>query len=514
MSNPNLKKIIKLTQTQYDILSNGGTVGDYTGLNDNYLYLIQSDSPDLPIVGSGDKNKYLHTNSSTGNLEWVDLTNITITTTTGSESISDGTNTLNVVTRDTDQTIDSNKTIAVNKFLSFTGENYTGSIENNSNRLFLKYSGNNKLGVGNSDATFYVTARPGTNNTYDLGTSSLNWKDLYLGGTVKIKSTDTSDTAGINLTNSNGNTWHINTNRYGALRIAYGSTESSQSQVVGITGNKIECGNCDIKTSGSLTDGTNSITIANIVNKNDLATVATSGSYDDLIDLPTLGALAGKDQISSGDVASGYYLPTQYISQASASGNTLTLTSVGGTSLTYTPTFTEQHVGDVVSVGATSGSHISIGGTTANPTVGVESGYSIPSNTNQTSWSNKYDKPSTGIPASDLAEEYYLASNPNGYTSNTGTVTSVRVQAGAGLVSSQSTAQTSTLNTTISIDSGYKLPTTSEWNSKADVSAIPTVNDATLTIQQNGTDIETFTANSSSNKTVNIITPQIEDWRS
>ena len=52
------------------------------------------------------------------------------------------------------------------------------------------------------------------------------------------------------------------------------------------------------------------------------------------------------------------------------------------------------------------------------------------------------------------------------WTSNTGTVTSVRVQAGSGLVSSQNTAQSSTLDTTISIDSGYTLPTTTDWNAK------------------------------------------------
>lgn len=49
--------------------------------------------------------------------------------------------------------------------------------------------------------------------------------------------------------------------------------------------------------------------------------------------------------------------------------------------------------------------------------------------------------------------------------SKVGSVTSVRVQAGTGLSSSSSSAQTSTLNTTISIDSGYKLPTTTEWSS-------------------------------------------------
>ena len=51
-----------------------------------------------------------------------------------------------------------------------------------------------------------------------------------------------------------------------------------------------------------------------------------------------------------------------------------------------------------------------------------------------------------------------------GFTKNTGTVTSVRVQAGTGLSSSTSTAQTSSLNTTISIADGYKLLTTTEYN--------------------------------------------------
>lgn len=36
-----------------------------------------------------------------------------------------------------------------------------------------------------------------------------------------------------------------------------------------------------------------------------------------------------------------------------------------------------------------------------------------------------YQKPSGGIPSTDLAESYYLASNPSGYTSNTGTITGV-----------------------------------------------------------------------------------------
>lgn len=57
----------------------------------------------------------------------------------------------------------------------------------------------------------------------------------------------------------------------------------------------------------------------------------------------------------------------------------------------------------------------------------------------------------------------------------------------------------------------------SNWNGKSDFSGsyndltdkptIPTVNNATLTIQKNGTDVQTFTANASSNKTANITVP-------
>lgn len=66
------------------------------------------------------------------------------------------------------------------------------------------------------------------------------------------------------------------------------------------------------------------------------------------------------------------------------------------------------------------------------------------------------------------ADELYLTPDTGGGGGGSGTVTSVRVQAGTGLTSSQSTAQTQVLNTTISVASGYKLPTTTEWNNKQD----------------------------------------------
>ena len=68
----------------------------------------------------------------------------------------------------------------------------------------------------------------------------------------------------------------------------------------------------------------------------------------------------------------------------------------------------------------------------------------------------------------------YDASNPNGYTSNTGTVTSVN--------------NVSPVNGNVSL-------------------SIPTVNDSTITIQKNGTTVDSFTTNASSGKTINITVP-------
>lgn len=73
-----------------------------------------------------------------------------------------------------------------------------------------------------------------------------------------------------------------------------------------------------------------------------------------------------------------------------------------------------------------------------------------------------------------LATQEWVANQ--GYTSNTGTVTSITIQTGTGLTGGSSTASTTTGSWTIGIDSSYKLPTTSEWNSKSSVSG---VNDGT-----------------------------------
>lgn len=51
--------------------------------------------------------------------------------------------------------------------------------------------------------------------------------------------------------------------------------------------------------------------------------------------------------------------------------------------------------------------------------------------------------------------------------------------------------------------------TSGSYNDLTNTPTIPVVNDGTLTIQQNNTTLDTFTANSSSNKTININTPTL-----
>lgn len=85
----------------------------------------------------------------------------------------------------------------------------------------------------------------------------------------------------------------------------------------------------------------------------------------------------------------------------------------------------------------------------------------------------------TGITSSDVTTALgytpYSSANPSGYTSNVGTVTSVN-------------------NTNPDSDGNVAI-------------TIPTVNNATLTIQKNGTAVNTFTANASTDVTCNITVP-------
>lgn len=99
-----------------------------------------------------------------------------LTTTTGSESVIINGDILNVVTRDTDQTITGQKTFTSTPFFDWISVNTIGSTQS-----YINFY----LNAGTYYRLDTSTFRPTTTNLRDLGTSSYSWKDVYVSGSLK-----------------------------------------------------------------------------------------------------------------------------------------------------------------------------------------------------------------------------------------------------------------------------------------------------------------------------------------
>ena len=408
MSNPKLQKIIKLTQTQYDILSNGGTVGGYTGLNDNYLYLIQDDTNyqpldgDLTAIAALSGTGYL---KRTGNNVWA-LDNSTFATQTWvtNQGYITGITSAMVTTALGYTPYDSSNpagyitTAALSGYATqqwVTNQGYLTSVSWNDVQNKPNFAT-----VATSGDYDDLTNKPSIPSVYDTTVSFYNVNDgTFMGSFSRNDSTDTSLNFNIPLkatdVNQYGNYYtsptqirqyqqtfgvapdllhningHDLSGTYGILNVTVGgypavkvlkndlklSFDESHNYMRKITGSEYTpiYGDGTVPQFSYIIDGTGKVYKAQWDSTNGLL-------------LYIVAQLALHSEI-----------PTAYVKGASTSGNTLTLTKQDNTTVTFTPTFTEQHLGDVVSVGATAGSHITIGGTAANPTVGVDSNYTIP----------------------------------------------------------------------------------------------------------------------------------------
>lgn len=168
----------------------------------------------------------------------------------------------------------------------------------------------------------------------------------------------------------------------------------------------------------------------------------------------------------------------------SASGDTLTITSSGGQSVTYT----------------LSGSGTANDYTITNtPSSGTASSATIPSATQSAAGvmtsadKTKLDGIQSGAEANVQADWSQSNTSADDYIKNKPSLATV--------------ATTGDYDDLTNKPSLATVATTGDYDDLTNKPTIPTVNDATLTIQKNGTDVETFTANSSTNKTANITVP-------
>lgn len=149
---------------------------------------------------------------------------------------------------------------------------------------------------------------------------------------------------------------------------------------------------------------------------------------------------------------------------------------------------------------------------TANSSTDVSADIIVPTKTSDiTNDSGFITSAALPTKTSDLTNDSNFVSNTDYATASTGGV--VKVGSGLEITNGVLSATGGGTADAVEWDNVLNKPTFStvatsgSYNDLADKPTIPTVNNATLTIQRNSTSVGTFTANASSNKTINISVP-------
>lgn len=160
---------------------------------------------------------------------------------------------------------------------------------------------------------------------------------------------------------------------------------------------------------------------------------------------------------------------------------------------------------------------VKMNGTTNNPTNGVVDLGTVLTSFTETdptvpAWAKAANKPSyTAAEVGALPDTTVIPAAPGTLNTTATTAQSTSSsEALSGNITLHKVAKTGTYNDLIGKPTIPAAQVQSDWNATSGMGAIlnkptiPTVNDATLTIQKNGTTVNTFTANASSNVTANI----------
>lgn len=213
-------------------------------------------------------------------------------------------------------------------------------------------------------------------------------------------------------------------------------------------------------------------------NTADLADVATSGDYDDLLNKPTI--------------------PT-------VNNATLTIQRNGTTVDTFTANASQDKSVNIVVPTATSDLTNDSGFLTSIPTasastlggIKVGAGLSITDGVLST----------TGGGVADAVEWTNVLNRPTNvsyWTNDAGYITSAALPTATSDLTNDGSDGTSTY---VEADELATVATSGSYNDLSNKPTIPTVNDATITIQRNSATVDSFTVNASQNKSINIVVP-------
>jgi len=235
----NLKDVIYISNEDYDTLVTTGTVtieGTTLTYDENCVYVTPdklASTTEDGLMSASDKSKL------------------------------DGLDNANLVHKTGDETVDGVKTFTsypIAKGMNFYSDasspsgNFLGIINDNGYNAKIKFSDYGFIFTGNSVGAL-------KDNATDLGAASYRWKDLYLNGSINF-----GDGATISKDSSN----RINLNYNSDAKVKIGSAETTFKNRVGADAdNTYDIGRDTVRwkdayIAGNLSDGTNSIAVANI----------------------------------------------------------------------------------------------------------------------------------------------------------------------------------------------------------------------------------------------------------
>ena len=304
---------------------------------------------------------------------------------------------------------------------------------------------------------------------------------------------------------------------------------------ISITGNTISAtggGTADAvdwgTITGSMSNQTDLMTALNAkANTADLATVATSGDYDDLTDKPTIGNATLT--IQKNGTSAGTFTAN------ATSNKTINITvPTTATDVSALPASTKYGASIAVSINTTDYKVTTTLKDQDGNTLGTAQVIDLPlesvvvngsyDNTNKKIVLTLQNGNTIDIPVADLVaglqseitSSNKLSSDLVDDTNHTHKfMTSAEKTKLSGIAAgAEVNVQSDWAQTTTTADDYIKnkpslatVATSGSYNDLSNKPAIPTVNNATLTIQKNGTTVKTFTANASSNVTANITVP-------